>query len=222
MYIGVDVGGTFTDIAVNLDDGSNLILYKLPSTPLAPEQAIVDGLSTILSENGLSAAAVQRLSHGTTVGTNALIQKKYGKVALVTSKGFRDLLEIGRQTRPTVYDMHRDHPAPIVARALRFEVPQRRLATGKIHVPLDEEAVTAVGSDLAEAKVDCVVVCFLHSYALPEDEDRAAEILKNVLPDDVVVLTSSSVYPEFREYERFSTAVLNGALITIMAHTWTV
>lgn len=216
MYIGVDVGGTFTDIAVNRDDGSNLILYKLPSTPLAPEQAIVDGLKTILAENRLSAGDVQRLSHGTTVGTNALIQRKCGTVALVTSKGFRDLLEIGRQTRPTVYDMHRDHPAPIVERALRLEVPQRRLADGTIHVALDEEAVVQAGKTLAGANVDCVVVCFLHSYAYPEDEDRTAELLRGVLPEHVTVLTSSSVYPEFREYERFSTAVLNGALITIM------
>lgn len=216
MYIGVDVGGTFTDIAVNRDDGSNLILYKLPSTPLAPEQAIVDGLNTILADNQLRAGDVQRLSHGTTVGTNALIQRKCGTVALVTSMGFRDLLEIGRQTRPTVYDMHRDHPAPIVERSLRLEVPQRRLADGTQHVALDEDAVLQAGAALSAAKVDCVVVCFLHSYAFPEDEDRAAELLRTVLPKDVVVLTSSSVYPEFREYERFSTAVLNGALITIM------
>ena len=112
MRIGADIGGTFTDIAVNRDDGSNLILYKLPSTPLAPEKAIVDGLNTILADNQLKAEDVRRLSHGTTVGTNALIQRKCGTVALVTSQGFRDLLEIGRQTRPTVYDMHRDHPAP--------------------------------------------------------------------------------------------------------------
>ncbi len=216
MYIGVDVGGTFTDIAVNRDDGSNLILYKLPSTPLAPEKAIVDGLNTILADNCLKAGDVRRLSHGTTVGTNALIQRKCGTVALVTSKGFRDLLEIGRQTRPTVYDMHRDHPAPIVERALRLEVPQRRLADGTQHVALDEVAVTQAGETLSAANVDCVVVCFLHSYAFPDDETRAAELLRNALPDDVVVLTSSSVYPEFREYERFSTAVLNGALITIM------
>ncbi len=216
MYVGVDVGGTFTDIAVNRDDGSPLILHKLASTPEAPERAIVDGLRQILEGHGLAAADVTQVAHGTTVGTNALIQRKCGTVALVTSEGFRDLLEIGRQTRPTVYDIHRDYPEPLVARALRLEVPQRRLVDGTVHVPLDEAAVVAAGRTLADEGVDCVVVCFLHAYAFPEDEERAARLLGGVLPDDVTVLTSSSVYPEFREYERFSTAVLNGALITIV------
>ena len=216
MYIGVDVGGTFTDIAVNLGDGSNLLLHKLPSTPEAPERAIIDGLEAILAENNLQASKIKRLAHGTTVGTNALIQRRCGKVALVTSTGFRDLLELARQTRPFVYDMHSDHPEPLVTRDLRIEVPQRRLADGSIHVPLDESAVGDSARRLSQAGVDCVVVCFLHSYAYPEDENRAAKILRDILPEDVTVLTSSSVYPEFREYERFSTAVLNAALITVV------
>ena len=216
MYIGVDVGGTFTDIAINRDDGSNLLLYKLASTPAEPEVAIIEGLKVILEQNGLAASTVKRLAHGTTVGTNALIQRKHGKVGLVTSKGFRDLLEIARQTRPTVYNMHLDHPAPLVDRQLRLEVPQRRLADGSVHVALDESAVVETARQFERENVDCVVVCFLHSYAFPEDEDRAAQLLADNLPDDVTVLTSSSVYPEFREYERFSTAVLNAALITIV------
>ena len=216
MYIGVDVGGTFTDIAVNLGDGSNLLLHKLPSTPDAPERAIIDGLKHILDAHSLEAGSIERLAHGTTAGTNALIQRKCGRVALVTSVGFRDLLELARQTRPTVYDMHSDHPEPLVTRKLRIEVPQRRLADGTIHVQLDEGAVAKAAGQLAKANVDCVVVCFLHSYAHPEDEDRAAEILRTELPGNVTVLTSSSVYPEFREYERFSTAVLNAALITVV------
>ncbi len=216
MYIGVDVGGTFTDIAVNLGDGSNLLLHKLPSTPDAPERAIIDGLKTILEENSLQAGQIERLAHGTTVGTNALIQRKCGRVALITSVGFRDLLELARQTRPTVYDMHVDHPEPLVSRDLRIEVPQRRLADGTVHVALDEDAVVAAAGQLADKDVDCVVVCFLHSYAYPEDEERAADILRAHLPGRVTVLTSASVYPEFREYERFSTAVLNAALITVV------
>ncbi|MGI9501083.1 MAG: hydantoinase/oxoprolinase family protein, partial [Geminicoccaceae bacterium] len=216
MYIGVDVGGTFTDIAINRDDGSNLLLHKLPSTPDAPEQAITDGLRAIFEQNGLSASAVQRLAHGTTVGTNALIQRKCGKVGLVTSEGFRDLLEIGRQTRPTVYDMHSDHPAPLVERHLRIGVPQRTLADGSVHVPLDEDAVRAAAARLGGEGVDCVVVCFLHSYAFPENERRAAKILSAHLPKSVTVFSSSDVYPEFREFERFSTTVLNAALITIV------
>lgn len=216
MFIGVDVGGTFTDIAVNLGDGRDLLLHKLPSTPDAPERAIIEGLKTVLADHALAADKIERLAHGTTVGTNALIQRRCGKVGLVTSTGFRDLLEIARQTRPTVYDMHKDHPEPLVPREYRIEVPQRRLADGSVHVPLDETAVAKAGQQLAELSVDSVVVCFLHSYAYPEDETRAAEILREVLPETVAVLTSASVYPEFREYERFSTAVLNAALINVV------
>jgi len=216
MHIGIDVGGTFTDIALNRGDGSALLLHKLASTPEAPERAIIDGLRTILDAHGLQPGAVRRLAHGTTVGTNALIQRRCGKVAVLTSRGFRDLLEIGRQTRPLVYNMHLDWPDPLVDRHLRLEVPQRRRADGAVHVPLDEDAVRGAGAALAAEAVDCVVVCFLHSYAYPEDEERAAAILRETLPKSVTVLTSSSVYPEFREYERFSTAVLNAALITIL------
>jgi len=216
MYVGVDVGGTFTDIAINLGDGSDLILYKLSSTPEAPEVAIVEGIKTIMTNHNLDAKDIKRFAHGTTVGTNALIERRCGKVALVTSEGFRDLLEIGRQTRPTVYDMHLDHPKPLVDRESRFEVPQRRLADGSIHVKLDEGALEKVALQIISQNVDCVVVCFLHSYAFPEDENRAASLLEKFLPDNVKILTSSSVFPEFREYERFSTAVLNAALITIV------
>ena len=215
MYVGVDVGGTFTDIVVNLDDGQGFFLHKLPSTPDAPEKAIIDGLGTILAENRLGAGRIQRLAHGTTVGTNALIQRKCGKVALITSTGFRDLLELARQTRPRVYDMHRDNREPLVPRDLRIEVPQRRLADGTVHVPLEPAEVVSAARRLANDDVDCVVVCFLHSYAFPEDEVLAADILRANLPNSTTVLTSSSVYPEFREYERFSTAVLNAALITV-------
>lgn len=216
MYVGVDVGGTFTDIAIDRDDGRGLLLHKLPSTPTHPERAIIDGLTDVLTTHALSVSDVARLAHGTTVGTNALIQRQHGKVALITSAGFRDLLEIGRQTRPLVYDMHLDHPAPVVERAMRLEVPQRRRADGIAHVALDEDATRQAARTLASSAVDCVVVCFLHSYAYPEDEEQAALWLREELPSSVTVLTSSSVYPEFREYERFSTAVLNAALITIV------
>jgi len=216
MYIGVDVGGTFTDIAVNRDDGGGLLLHKLPSTPDAPERAIVEGLAAILAQCGFPASAVKRVAHGTTVGTNALIQRRHGKVAMITSQGFRDLLEIGRQTRPAVYDMHSDHPAPLVERRLRIDVPQRTLADGTAHLPLDEDAVSDAARRLAAEDIDCVAVCFLPSYAYPRDERLAAGILRDNLPESVGVICSSDVYPEFREYERFSTAVLNAALIGII------
>ena len=216
IHIGIDVGGTFTDLAVSIPADNRLIRHKLSSTPASPDQAIIDGIAAVLSDHGLDPAHVVRLSHGTTVGTNALIQKRCGTVAVVTSEGFRDLLEIGRQSRPQVYDIHKDYPRPLVSRDLRFEVGERVLADGTVYRPLDEAGLREVAARLAAEKVDCVVVCFLHSYAYPDHEDRAVSILRESLPDDVEVLSSSSVYPEFREFERFSTAVLNGALLTVM------
>ena len=216
LHIGVDVGGTFTDLVVTIDGENRTILHKLPSTPERPDRAIIDGIREVLAARGLAAADVSHLAHGTTVGTNALIQRRGGKVALVTSEGFRDLLEIGRQTRPRVYNIHLDHPKPLVERALRLEVPERRLADGSVHRALDEERLRELAEVILHEEVDCVVVCFLHSYAWPEHERRAVGILADALPDSVRVIASSSVYPEFREYERLSTAVLNGALLTTM------
>ena len=216
IHIGVDVGGTFTDLAVSIPAEDRHIRYKLPSTPDRPDDAIIDGIAAVLEEHGLDANNVVRLSHGTTVGTNALIQRRVGKVAVVTNEGFRDLLEIGRQVRPKVYDIHLDFPKPLVPRRLRLEVAGRRRADGGVHVPLDESGLRQVGQQLALEGVDCVAVCFLHSYAYPEDEARAVEILREVLPDSIYVQSSTEVYPEFREYERFSTAVLNGALLTVV------
>ena len=216
LHIGVDVGGTFTDLVVTIGGGNRTVLHKVPSTPERPDRAIIGGIREVLAAEGLAAPDVAHLAHGTTVGTNALIQRRGGKVALVTSEGFRDLLEIGRQTRPRVYDIHLDHPKPLVERALRLEVPERRLADGTVHRALDEARLRELASVLQREQVDCVVVCFLHSYAWPEHERRAVGILADALPDSVRVIASSSVYPEFREFERFSTAVLNGALLTTM------
>ncbi|MGI9334042.1 MAG: hydantoinase/oxoprolinase family protein, partial [Gammaproteobacteria bacterium] len=216
VHIGIDVGGTFTDLMVSVPGENRTILHKLPSTPDRPDRAIIDGVSDVLSRHSLDPRAVVRLSHGTTVGTNALIQRRCGKVALVTSDGFRDLLEIGRQTRPRVYDIHLDHPKPLVDRALRLEVPERRLADGSVFRALDEERVRSAAEIIRRESVDCVAVCFLHSYAYPDHENRAVEILEQALPSSIRVIASSAVYPEFREFERFSTAVLNGALLTTM------
>ena len=216
VHIGVDVGGTFTDFAVSLPEKNIQLLYKLPSTPERPDEAIIEGLEYFLTNHKLDPKEIVRFGHGTTVGTNALIQRRVGKVAMVTSRGFRDLLEIGRQTRPKVYDMHQDFPKPLVPRGLRYEVSERMRADGIVHVPLDEQELKEIASTLKAANIDCVAVCFLHSHAFPEHEERAAEILRKNMPDEVSIMTSSMVYPEFREYERFSTTVLNAALLTVM------
>ena len=217
VHIGVDVGGTFTDFAVSIPEKNMQLLYKLPSTPDRPDDAIIQGLKHFLTDHKLEPKEIVRFGHGTTVGTNALIQRRVGKVAMVTSRGFRDLLEIGRQTRPKVYDMHQDFPRPLVPRWLRYEVSERMRADGIVHVPLNEGELKEVAAALEKEKIDCVAVCFLHSHAFPEHEQRAAEILKQNMSADVSVMTSSMVYPEFREYERFSTTVLNAALLTVMS-----
>lgn len=216
LHIGVDVGGTFTDITVSEAETNRQFLHKLPSTPAQPERAIIDGIRHILTSESLNPAQVARLSHGTTVGTNSLIQRKVGRVAVVTTKGFRDLLDIGRQTRPKVYDIHLDYPAPLVPRELRLEVSERLLADGRVHQPLDEAGLITIAARLKAASIDSVVVCFLNSYAFAQHEQRAADILSKLLPASVYVVTSSGTFPEFREYERFSTAVLNAALFTVM------
>jgi len=135
IHVGIDVGGTFTDVAVNVPEANRFIHFKLPSTPGEPDRAIVEGVARALAENDLNARDVMRLSHGTTVGTNALIQRRCGRVAVVTTEGFRDLIEIGRQVRPSMYDIHLDYPPPIVPRRLRFEVRERRRADGTVHLP---------------------------------------------------------------------------------------
>ncbi len=216
LIVGVDVGGTFTDFVIVRDDPAAVFLWKRPSDPADPAQAILEGLGEALRHHGLAARDVTRFAHGTTVGTNALIERRCGSVAVVTTDGFRDLLEIGRQTRPRIYDIHLDNPPPLVPRHHRFEVGERRLASGEVLRPLDEAGVGRVAQDLKAAAVDCVAVCFLHAHQYPEHENRAAEILRAALGQRTEVICSSAVYPEFREYERFSTTVLNGALLTVI------
>lgn len=216
VHIGVDVGGTFTDFAVSIPEKNMQLLYKLPSTPERPDDAIIQGLNHFLTTHNLEPKEIVRFGHGTTVGTNALIQRRVGKVAMVTSRGFKDLLEIGRQTRPKVYDMHQDFPKPLVPRWLRYEVSERMRADGVVHTPLDEPELKEIANILREEQIDCIAVCFLHSHAFPEHEERAAEVLRQNMSGDVSIMTSSMVYPEFREYERFSTTVLNAALLTVM------
>ena len=216
IHIGIDVGGTFTDVAVSIPSRGRLLTHKLPSTPNRPDRAIMAGIADVLSEHGLDASDVARLHHGTTIGTNALIQRRCGKVAVVTTEGFRDLLEIGRQIRPKVYDIHTDFPPPLVPRDLRFEVKERMRADGVVHVPLAEQELESIAAELRAVDVDCVVVCFINAYAYPTHERHAAEILRRAMPEGVPVVASSEVFSEFREYERFSTAVLNGALLTVI------
>lgn len=215
-FIGVDVGGTFTDFHCLNELTGEAFVHKAPSTPDNPARAIVTGVEAVAERLGIDYAQLRRLAHGTTVATNALIQRRGGKVALVTTKGFRDLLEIGRQIRPHMYSLQEDHPEPLVPRHWRFEVAERMTAQGTAETPLDEKDLTKVAEAIKAAKVDAVAVGFLFSFLNPEHERKAAEALAKALPG-IHVSRSSEVQPEFREYERSSTTVLNAYLQPVLA-----
>ncbi len=201
---GVDVGGTFTDL-VALVDG-RVVAVKVPTTPDDQSAGVLDALAV----SGLDLPAIGELRHGTTVATNALLERRGARTAFVTNVGFRDVIEIGRQDRPSLYDLTRDRPPPLVPRELRLTVPGRMGPAGEL-APLDEQALEAAARRLAEANVEAVAVGFLFSYLHPEHEVRAGERLRAALPG-VHVALSSEVLPEFREYERFSTAVASAYL----------
>ena len=215
-FIGVDVGGTFTDFHCLNETTGEVFVHKAPSTPDNPARAIVEGVRAVAARLGVDFRAIRRLAHGTTVATNALIQRKGGKVALVTTKGFRDLLEIGRQVRPHMYSLQEDHPEPLVPRHWRFEVEERMTADGTAERPLDEAGLGRIAKEIEAAKVDAVAIGFLFAFLNPEHERKAADALSAKL-DGVYVSRSSEVQPEFREYERFSTTVLNAYLQPVLA-----
>ena len=209
--IGIDVGGTFTDFyALSAADG-RVRLYKHPSTPANPSDAIVDGLEAMCREFSIVPEEVERIGHGTTVATNALIQRTGAKVALITTKGFRDLLEIGRQTRPHMYSLQIDHPEPLVPRELRFEIAERLLSDGSVHVALTPDDMSRTARKAVASGAEAVAVCFLFAYVNPEHEHRVDSAVADQ-SGDLPVSLSCEVQPEFREYERFSTMVLNAYL----------
>jgi N-methylhydantoinase A len=214
--VGVDVGGTFTDFYAYDDAKRSVRLYKRPSTPDNPAAAIAEGLREMRREFGIAPAAVARVNHGTTVATNALIQRRGGKVAVITTKGFRDLLEIGRQTRPHMYSLQIDHPEALVPRQRRFEVEERITAGPAVLVPIEpgslDRAVEAVRASGAEACAVCLLFSFLDGR-----HERVVGATLARADGGLFVSLSSDVQPEFREYERFSTAVLNAYLQPVVA-----
>lgn len=213
--VGVDVGGTFTDFYAFDDRSGTCFVHKTPSTPTNPAQAIVGGLRALCSEHGIDLRTIERLSHGTTVATNALLQRRGATVALITTQGFRDLLEIGRQTRPHMFSLQEDHPTPLVPRQRRFEVAERIMASGAVQRPLTTEAVQAAVAQVRASEAQACAVCLLFSFVNPTHEQEIAKALA-AMPDLYVSL-SSEVRPEFREYERLSTTVLNAYLQPIIA-----
>ncbi len=202
--LGVDVGGTFTDL-VALSEG-RLVTAKVPSTPRDQSEGVMNAIET----SDVQPEAVLALAHGMTVATNALLERRGAKTALVTTEGFRDVLEIARQNRPALYDLTHDRPPPLVPRELRFMVHERMGPDGEIS-PLDEGSLEKVVAAVEEAEVEAVAVCLLFAFMHPEHERRVGEALREALPDLHVSL-SSEVLPEFREYERFSTTAADAYL----------
>lgn len=213
--VGVDVGGTFTDITV-ADENGSFSTFKILSTPDNYSRAIIDGLMQMNAASCLEPRDVNRFIHAFTVATNALLTGEGAKVGLITTKGFRDVLEIGRLRMPQLYDMDWDKPVPLVPRRLRMEVAERLDFKGNIITPLDEENVAEVVRNLQAAGVESIAVCLLHSYVNPVHEKRIVEIIQNIAPD---ISTSASylVLPEIREFERTSTTVVNAFIRPVVS-----
>ena len=214
--IGVDIGGTFTDAVLLSEATGETRIAKVPSTPADPSRGFLEAVDRILGLAEAQPDAVSYLVHGTTVATNSLIERKTPRTAFITTHGFRDLLEIGRQVRPSLYDVHFEKPAPLVPRNLCFEVRERLDSRGDVLEPLDEAQVRAIAERLVREEVVSVAVCLLHAYLNPVHEKRMGEILRSHAPDLVISL-SSEVCPEFREYFRASTTVINACVRPVLA-----
>ncbi|MFZ5783266.1 MAG: hydantoinase/oxoprolinase family protein [Pseudomonadota bacterium] len=214
IRLAVDIGGTFTDVV--LETPERRFSAKVLTTKAAPEEGVLDGMLRALELAALEPGAVGLIVHGTTLATNAIIERKGAKTALVTTQGFRDSIEMAQENRFEQYDIFIEKPEPLVPRTLRFTVPERLDAKGGVRLALDEAAVAALAGTLKAKGVEAVAVGFLHSYANPAHERRAAEILAAALPD-VRFSLSCEVCPEVREYERFSTTCANAYVQPLMA-----
>lgn len=212
LKLGVDVGGTFTDVCLLDADSGQVWIEKLPSTPHDQSVAFVDGVLCVLDKAGRAPHDVDFLVHGTTVATNALLEHKGATTALITTSGFRDVLEIGTQQRADLYSVIEQREPVLVPRYRRLEVRERVAADGTVVVPLDEDEARRVLSTLAAEGIDSLAVCLLFSFMHPEHERRLEELAADVLPGAMVSL-SSAISPEYREYWRLSTTVVNAYVI---------
>lgn len=212
MYrIGIDVGGTFTDVTLLNSETGRYYTYKLSSTLQDQSLAIANGTKETLELYGVPVSEIEYFGHGTTVATNMIIERKGAKTALITTKGFRDLLEIGRQTRPSLYNIMEDKPETLVKRSLRKEISERVTAKGDILRDVDRDEVRAVLKELKEQGVESIAVCFLFSFLNSRNEKIVEDCIKEVWPE-AYYSVSSTILPEFREFERLSTTVINSYL----------
>ena len=234
MRIGADVGGTFTDVVL-IDASGNIWTHKVPSTPPDFERAVLNAIEHLLHTtdatplrrgerqgspsplplSGGSGTAVSEVAHGTTVATNAVLEKRGAKTALITTKGFRDVLELRRIRAPQMYDLFFEKPEALVERYLRFELTERISASGEVLTPLSESELWHLKEELEKEAVESVAVCTLHAYAFPQHENVVGDFLRAELPD-VPVSLSSEVLPERKEYERTATTVVNAYVRPVM------
>ena len=211
--LAIDIGGTFTDLALLADDGR--YSAKVLTTSQAPEEGVLAGIDLLLRQAELTAEDIGLVIHGTTLATNAMIERKGAKTALIVTEGFRDSIEMAFENRFEQYDIFMDKPAPLVPRDLRLGVRERLDGRGTVLVPLDEEAVRALAPGLERAGIEAVAIGFMHAYLDGRHERRTREILSDLLPT-VAFSLSSEVSPEIREYERWSTTVANAYVQPVM------
>jgi len=214
VRIGADIGGTFTDVV--LETPSRRLTTKILTTHEAPERALLEAALGLLADLGLAPHQVTLIVHGTTLATNALIERRGARTGLLTTDGFRDVIEIGTEGRFDQYDLGIEKPPALVARPLRRAVPERMDVDGRVLLPLDPSAVLDAARFFAQERVESLAIGFLHSYANPAHEREAAALIRSVLPD-IEISLSSEVSPEMREYERFSTTVANAYVQPIVA-----
>ena len=215
VRIGVDVGGTFTDLQILDARTGRMTSLKTPTTPDDPSIGLMTGVKRAAERDGFALGDVGYLLHGTTIATNAVLERKLPAAALVTTQGFEDVLEIGRHYRREVYSLNPLPPPALIERDLRFGIAERILADGRIETPLTKAAIDSLTVRLGQLDLAAVAICFLNSYLMPEHEQRLAEHLARALPH-LRICCSSGVSPEIREYERTSTTVLNALLMPVV------
>ncbi|MEE1559011.1 MAG: hydantoinase/oxoprolinase family protein, partial [Arenicellales bacterium] len=216
IRLGVDIGGTFTDLVLLDDKTGQTMVVKVPSQPNKPADALAAAVKRALKQANAPAESVNLLNHGTTIVTNAVLEGNLARTALITTSGFRDVLEIGRHVRPDMYDLNQDKPTPIVPRDLRFEVKERMAPDGNVLVSLEPDSVRAAVAAAKASGASAIAIGFLHAYANTEHETAMKAELIAALPE-VSVSASSDICREIREFERISTVVLNAAAMPVVS-----
>ena len=218
IFVGIDTGGTFTDlVAADLDSGRTCY-HKTPTTTGDPARGILDGIAELLDQNNIARQDVAFLVLGTTLATNAMLEGKWARTGVITTSGFRDVLELARQRRPHYFNLDIPKPMPPAARDCRLEVNERVAADGAVVTPLQEDDVRRAVEVLKAKNVEAVAICFMHAYANADHEERTRALVQSLWPD-IYLCTSNEVLGEFREFERFSTATVNASLMPIMDRT---